>query len=407
VSTTSSIEETPADGGNIEAHAQKARWGAVWAMTACAFALVASEFMPVSLLTPISRSLQVSEGAAGQGIAISGALAVLTSLTISRVAGRLDRKMLLIALTLLMALSGATIAFASTYPVYMIGRAMIGVVVGGFWSLSAATAVRLVPEKQVPRALAIFNGGSALASVLGAPLGSYLGSLVGWQGAFLCLVPVAAIAAAALGILLPRMSAPARVRGSGNIFGALRHARISLGLAACGALFMGQFLSFTFVRPFLEGVSNANSLMVSVILLVIGAAGLIGTALIGRFLESGMYRTLTVIPLLMAGTALALIPLGASLGAVVVLYAVWGLLSTSAPVGWWSWIARAMPDDVESGGGLMVAVIQLCIALGSTLGGILYDGIGYRGTFISSAVVLVIGAVLATVTARVSATNGR
>ena len=75
--------------------------------------------------------------------------------------------------------------------VYMIGRALIGVVVGGFWSLSAATAMRLVPAQQVPRALAIFNGGNALATVVAAPLGSYLGAVVGWRGAFWGLVPVA------------------------------------------------------------------------------------------------------------------------------------------------------------------------------------------------------------------------
>lgn len=66
----------------------------------------------------------------------------------------------------------------------MVGRALIGVVVGGFWSMSAATAMRLVPEQDVPRALAIFNSGNALATVVAAPLGSYLGSIVGWRGAF-------------------------------------------------------------------------------------------------------------------------------------------------------------------------------------------------------------------------------
>ena len=73
---------------------------------------------------------------------------------------------------------------------YMLGRALIGVVVGGSWSLSAATAMRLVPSHQVPRAGAIFNGGNALATVVAAPLGSYLGSIIGWRGAFFCLVPV-------------------------------------------------------------------------------------------------------------------------------------------------------------------------------------------------------------------------
>ncbi len=124
---------------------KEAHWGGVWAMTLCVFALIASEFMPVSLLSPLSQDLAVSEGLVGQGIAISGALAVITSLSITRIAGNLDRKILLLALTLVMALSGLMVAMAPNYLTYMTGRALIGVVIGGFWSMSAAVAIRLVP----------------------------------------------------------------------------------------------------------------------------------------------------------------------------------------------------------------------------------------------------------------------
>src|SRR3989338_4552567 len=140
-------------------------WGGVFAMTLCVFALIASEFMPVSLLTPLATDLQVSEGIAGQGIAISGAFAVLTSLSITRLVGSIDRKTLLLILTVLMAISGAVVALAPSFTLYMVGRALLGVVIGGFWSMSAATAMRLVPDDQVPKALAIFNGGNALATV--------------------------------------------------------------------------------------------------------------------------------------------------------------------------------------------------------------------------------------------------
>ena len=92
----------------------RAHWSGVLAMTLCVFVLIASEFMPVSLLTPIAGDLHITEGLAGQGIALSGALAVLTSLTISRLTGSLDRKWL--GLTALMAASGVIIALASSFP---------------------------------------------------------------------------------------------------------------------------------------------------------------------------------------------------------------------------------------------------------------------------------------------------
>lgn len=215
---------TPSGTTQHEARTQPAHWSGVFAMTLCVFALIASEFMPISLLTPIATDLQVSEGWTGHGIAIAGAFAVLTSLSISALAGSMDRKILLLVLTALIALSGAVVALAPNYPTYMFGRALVGVVIGGFWSMSAATAMRLVPSARVPRALAIFNGGNALATVIAAPLGSYLGSVIGWRGAFFCLVPVAAIALIWQWISLPAMNA-GRSIGSGNVLGYSRAAR--------------------------------------------------------------------------------------------------------------------------------------------------------------------------------------
>ncbi|MBP6018056.1 MAG: MFS transporter [Burkholderiaceae bacterium] len=363
-------------------------------MTLCVFALIASEFMPVSLLTPIAVDLNVTEGLAGQGIAISGAFAVLTSLSIAWLAGTMNRKTLLLGLTVLMAISGVVVALAPNYLMYMVGRALIGVVVGGFWSMSAATAMRLVPSSQVPRALAIFNGGNALAMVIAAPLGSYLGAIIGWRGAFLCLVPVAVVAFVWQWVSLPNMLAQPRVTGSGNVFRLLKNRLVTLGMLAVGAFFMGQFALFTYVRPFLETVTHVDVSTLSLILLLIGVAGFIGTTIIGMFLKRGLYRTLTIIPIVMAVIALTLIPYGGGVAAAAALLGLWGLMATAAPVGWWTWIAQAMPKNAEAGGGLMVAVIQLAIAMGSTMGGLLFDSRGYPSAFVASAVVLLLAAFL-------------
>ena len=149
--------------------------------------------MPVSLLTPIASDLHVTEGQAGQAIAVSGIFAVLTSLFISSATRGVDRRSLLLWLTGLMIASGVIVAFAPNYPVFMVGRALIGVVIGGFWSMSTATVMRLVPEQDVPRALALLNGGNALATTIAAPLGSFLGQYIGWRGAFFCVVPLAVV----------------------------------------------------------------------------------------------------------------------------------------------------------------------------------------------------------------------
>lgn len=386
-----------------QAGEQPAFWGGIFAMTLCVFTLIASEFMPVSLLTPMAADLRVSEGLAGYGIAISGAFAVLASLSIATVAAAMNRKTLLLLLTGLMCVSALVVGLATNYAMYMAGRALIGVVVGGFWSMSVAVAMRLVPSDSVPRALAIFNGGNALATVVAAPLGSYLGASIGWRGAFLCLAPVALLALAWQWRSLPSMPAPPRSplsARSGQLLRLLKRRQVALGMLAVGAFFMGQFVLFTYVRPFLENVTRVGVPTLSMLLLAIGVAGFIGTALIGVVLRRGLYRTLVAIPLLMAAIALALLAFGAEVAPVFVLLGFWGLLATAAPTGWWSWLAQTLPDDAEAGGGLMVAVVQLCIGFGSTVGGILLDGHGFRATFTASAALLVLAALLALWTSR-------
>lgn len=330
-----------------------AHWGAVYAMALCSFVLVASEFMPVSLLSPIAHTLQLTQGQAGQAIAISGVFAVVTSLSLSFVLGNLDRRMVLLWLTGLLVVSGAVVAFAPNYLVFMAGRALLGVAIGGFWSMSAAIAMRLVPSASVPKALAVVNGGNALATVLAAPLGSFMGSLIGWRGAFFCVVPVAVAAVVWQAIALPKLPALAKEGGNG-MTSLLRRPPVLFGLATVALLFVGQFSLFTYLRPFLEQVTHVSVSMLSIMLLILGVSGFIGTLLIGRVLGKGLYVTLGVLPAAMAAVAVALTLVGGSTIATAVLLAVWGFAGTAAPVAWWTWLARTAPDEAEAGGGLMV-----------------------------------------------------
>lgn len=377
-------------------------WAAVFAMSLAAFALVASEFMPVSLLTPLATDLQISEGQAGQGISVSGLFALLTSLVIAAVAARVERKRLLLALTVLMILSGTVVALAPNYLTFMLGRALIGVAIGGFWSLSAATAMRLVPTAQVPRALAIVNGGNALATVIAAPLGSFLGALIGWRGAFFCVVPVAVAAGLWLLFSLPAIKVQGQAK-TGNVLRLFKQTPVALGMLAISGFFMGQFMLFTYLRPFLESATRVSTSTLSLMLLVLGLAGLAGTVLIERVLKNRLYPVLIAIPLIMAVIAVALVAFGGSPITTAVLLGCWGFVATAAPVGWWTWLAQVLPDDAEAGGGLMVAIIQLAITAGATVGGLAFDHSGYQATFELSAATLGVAALLAGLAARHSA----
>ncbi len=378
--------------------------GAVLAMTLCAGALIASEFLPVSLLTPVAADLRLTEGQAGQAISVSGIFAVLTSLFVSSAVGRLDRRTVLLGFTVLMIVSGAIVAFAPNFVVLTIGRALLGIAIGGFWSMSTATVMRIVPRDDVPRALAILNGGNALAATVAAPLGSFLGAIIGWRGAFFCVVPLAVIAFVWLRGTLPPLPAERR-SGAGAAFRLLGRPPVALGIAAILFLFMGQFALFTYLRPFLETVTRVDVPMLSLILLILGVTGLIGTYAVGWFLRRGSQAVLIAIPLGMAAIAIALMGLGHALIPTMALLAAWGLIGTPAPVGWGTWLSRTLPQDAEAGGGLMVATIQLGITLGASVGGLLFDFTGYRSTFGAAAAMLFASAVLALLSWRASATS--
>src|SRR3954452_17652776 len=206
-------------------------WGAVTSMAVCVAVLIASEFMPVSLLTPIASALSLTEGQAGQAISVSGFFAVITSLFVSFATRTLDRKTVLTAFSLLLTLSGAIVALAPNYPVLMIGRALLGVAIGGFWSMSTAIVMRLLPAADVPRSLAMLNAGNAIAATVAAPLGSFLGDYIGWRGAFFIVGPLALLALIAQRTTLPSM--PARnVEADLNVLRLLLRPQVAIGMAS-------------------------------------------------------------------------------------------------------------------------------------------------------------------------------
>lgn len=373
-------------------------------MALCVAVLIASEFMPVSLLTPIATDLGISEGQAGQAISISGIFAMVTSVFVADLARSVDRKLVLASFSLLLVISGLTVTFAPNHAVLMIGRALLGVAIGGFWSMSTAIVMRLVPEDAVPKGLAMINAGNAIAATISAPLGSLLGDYVGWRGAFFLVVPLALLGLVWQWIGMPSLPPRGR-RTSGNVFKLLARRQVALGMASILMLFMGQFALFTYLRPVLETVTGVSISALSAILLLMGIAGVAGTWVVGHLLKTRLYSIVIAIPLVMALLASALMVLGSMPIPVAILLFGWGFFGTAAPVGWGIWLSRTLSDDAEAGGGLQVAIIQLAITLGAAIGGLLFDHIGWWSPSALSAVLLV-GAGLAAAAAAQDSRKG-
>jgi predicted MFS family arabinose efflux permease len=364
-----------------------AHWGGVAALSMCVAMLIAAEFMPVSLLTPIARDLGATEGQAGLAISISGLFAVFASLLIARLSAHLDRRHVLIGLTLLMLLSLCLIAISPSFWLLMVSRALLGIVIGGFWALATATVMRLVDSASVPKALGLMYMGNALATAFAAPLGSYLGGIIGWRGVFWLLTPAVLVNIFWLWRGLPSMPAqPAKTTSS--IWGLLQRRHVVFAMLGVMLTFAGAFAAFTYLRPFLEMRSHVSVPQLSALLLGLGLAGFVGTPLASALLGLHLYRLLRWLPLALAGVTLALLLVERQLWGVAIAMTLWGAINAAIPVGWSAWIADGIRDAPESGGGLMVAAIQLSIMLGAALGGILLDLISVEATFIASALLL-------------------
>jgi predicted MFS family arabinose efflux permease len=159
-------------------------WSAVISLSLGVFGLVTAEFLPASLLTPIAQDLGISNGTAGQAVTATAIVGAIVALTIGIVTGRMDRRKVLLTLTFLLVASNLLSAVASNFATLLIARVMLGVSLGGFWSMVAAIAMRLVPMNMVPRALSIVFTGVSLATVCAAPVGAYVGDIWGWRAAF-------------------------------------------------------------------------------------------------------------------------------------------------------------------------------------------------------------------------------
>jgi len=375
------------------AHTEKA-WGAVGSMTLCVAMLIASEFMPVSLLTPIASDLHATQGMAGQAIAISGFFAVATSLIIATVASRFDRRHVLITLTAVMVASLALIAEAPNFGVLMVARALLGITIGGFWSLATATVMQLVSPPEVPRALGVMYMGNAAATALAAPVGSYLGSVMGWRGVFWLLVPVGLLTLLWQALALPKMP-PMRAIPPSRVLGLLKRPHVRTAVMAAMLAFSGAFAAFTYFRPFLETRAHASVAQLSLLLLTMGAAGFVGTSGATALLSRRLYQLLWICPLLLAIVTTSLIELAPVVWLTAAGLAVWGALNAALPVAWFNWLAQEVQDETEAGGGLMVGAIQLAIMAGAGLGGTLLDHRSVEATFLGASALLLAATAMA------------
>ncbi|MDQ3233409.1 MAG: MFS transporter [Pseudobdellovibrionaceae bacterium] len=341
----------------------------------------------------MASDLGISEGTAGQAVTATSVFAVVTSLLIAFLTRNLNRRTVLLSLSFLLSVSSIIVAFAPNFGVLLLGRIILGVSLGGFWSMSTAITIRLVSDKDVPKALALIFGGSSFASVLAAPLGSYLGNIIGWRDVFLFAAAVGLLAFAWQFFALPSLK-PVGITRLRTTIDVMKVPRFSVGLLAIMLVFCGRFASFTYLRPFLEQTTRLNINWVSTVLLAFGLAYFVGNWFAPGMIKRNLRQALYAPAIALAVTCIGLVFFGTSLVATLVLVFLLGAFFAPVAPAWSTWVARTVPEQAETGGGLYVAAVQFSAAVGALVGGFVFDFSGSAGGFIMSGLSWALSALL-------------
>ncbi|HEV2897251.1 MAG TPA: MFS transporter [Pseudaminobacter sp.] len=371
-------------------------WAAVVSLSLGVFGLVTAEFLPASLLTRMASDLNITDGAAGQTVTATAVVGAIAGLTLAIFTRSIDRRLVLWTLTLLLVLSSLMAATATGLTTLLLARVLLGIGLGGFWSMAGALTMRLVPGRLVPRAMSIVLTGVSVATVTAAPVGAYIGDLWGWRAAFALSAVVGVVALAVQLVTMPKLP-PVTVSSFRTLFDLLKRPQLRVGLIALLLVISGHFAGFTYVRPFLERVPELGIEAISLVLLAYGIGGFFGNFAGGFVAERSIKAAVALGALAIAAMALVMVVFGGSgilSGGAI---AIWGFFFGFLPVGFQSWTVRAAPDHAEAAGGLLVTAFQIAITAGAVFGGLLVDGFGPLGavTYAGLAAALGAGIVLA------------
>ncbi|MET8542178.1 MFS transporter [Kitasatospora sp. NPDC004799] len=372
------------------------RWSPVLAVALATFTVVSSEMMPVGLLTPMSDSLGVTDGVTGLSLAITGLIAAVLAPFAPLLVGARDRRTVLVAFMLLLALADAVTALAPDFAVLAVGRVLLGTAMGIVWGLAASIGPRLADGPRLALAMTLIFSGISIASVLGVPLGTYLAALLDWRAAFWALALLGAGSAAVLAATLPALPVSERAR-LGGLADALRHRGVAAGIAITGFVVLGHFAGYTYVRPVLESGAGLSSGVIATCLLVYGLAGVAGNFTLGPL--SGR-RPRTAVLLALTGVALAAALLGYATGVVTVLLVlvVWGAAYGGVSISTQAWVRTADPARIEASAAVWAGVFNASIALGSFAGGLVVDRAGNHAVLLTAAGLTAVGLLLALLT---------
>jgi DHA1 family inner membrane transport protein len=376
-------------------------WGGLLVLASAVFLSVTAEMLPTGLLPEMSAELGVGESQIGLLVSVFAFAVVLTSIPLARLTRNVSRHRLIVLVLIVVSLSSAVTAIAPTFEILVGARIVGGMAHGLFWAVMGAYSGYLVPREQLGRAVAITTGGGTLAFVLGVPLGTVLGQVIGWRSAFGAIAVLCIIGAALMLWLLPRVERPARSdapperhpSGRRKLDATIPAVALLCLLAA--VIMIGHYSFYTFIAPYLVTELGVGSGDVGLLLAVYGLAGAGGLLLAGTVF--GRRPTFGVV-LGVAVTAIAVTVMAVFASNPVIAipaFVLWGLMFGTLPPLLGARLLHVASVDIrDTASAVYSTSFNVGIGGGALVGAALLDGLGLTSLPVAYLITLALAGVL-------------
>ena len=338
----------------------------VYLLSAGAFAVGTSAYVVSGMLSAVATELGVSVTAAGQLTTAFALAYALGAPLLAVLAGRWERRTLLVAALLAAGAGNALAALAPNYPLLLLARVVAALGAAAFTPAATLVATQLSPPERRGRAVAAVFSGLTLALVVGVPAGSLLEGPLGFRGVFALVAATCVVAAVGVRLLVPRVEAPPAVGLRARLaVAADRRVLTVLGVSVLALL--AVMTVYTYIAPLLAELAQVGGGVLGLLLLGYGLGCLLGNSLGGRLADRfGSRRPLlAILPLFVALLATLPLTAGTVPGAAAALFALGAVGWTgNAPIQ--SWLIELAPQ----GGGLVLSLNASAIYLGAGLSGV-------------------------------------